>query len=176
MAQKNYWKDCILPAREEMLDEIKKAVESFKGKRIELGMSDYGNCPILAYGRDDEDTYTLDTIRFNDNGLLLFDGSSSWENDTWSEDNICTDNLVEIYEDLEDIVIHYKDYEEDLITEGSNRYVFNVRGDFDQVVYGDTYEDAKEKWDDGFFVEEEHDEDYYGKAYYDEQKKMCAKE
>lgn len=117
MEKKNYWKDNILPARKEMIAEIKKAVESFKGKRIELGMTDYDHCPILEHGRNDEDTYILDTIRLNANGLLLFDGSSSWKNYTWSEDNICTDNLVEIYDELEDIVSHCKYYEDEMCAE-----------------------------------------------------------
>ena len=43
MEKKNYWKDNILPARKEMIAEIKKEVESFKGKRIELGMTDYAD-------------------------------------------------------------------------------------------------------------------------------------
>ena len=113
MVRKNYFKEVLLPMRMEIIAEIKKAVNTFKTKRIELGVSCYENCPILAYGRDDEDVFTLDCISINKNGKVIFEGSSSWENDTWSEDNIGTDNLVEIYNELDDIVEWCKECEED---------------------------------------------------------------
>ena len=102
----------IRAIREDALNKIKEVVKSFKDQRISLGECCYDNCPVLRYADDDEDIFTLDTIRL-ENGVLYFDGSSSWNNDTWSEDTIGTDELIGIEEEIDAIADWCKDYEEE---------------------------------------------------------------
>ena len=165
----------IASIRESIIAEIKKAVESFRTKKIDLGESCYDNCPILQDANNDEDIFVLDEIYLHD-GKLRFSGSSSWNNDTWDEDTISTDALVGISEELDGMVSHYQDYIEDEATYGENRYVmgYSQAENMDLVVYADTYEEAEEKWEDGYFLSEEHDEEYYGKEYYEKQKIKSA--
>ena len=106
------YKEKVLSARKEAIAEIKKAVESFKNSRIDLGASWYGNCPIVEEGDDDWDTYTLDSMYIED-GVLKFDGSSSDGNGFWDEDSISTDALLGIADELESIVDWCRDYEGD---------------------------------------------------------------
>ena len=146
----------ITSIREDAISKIKKAVETFKGKAIDLAEAGYDSCPILQYSNNDEDIFVLDEIYLKD-GKLCFDGSSSWENDTWDEDTISTDALIGIEEELDDIVAHCEDYLDDVAMDGKNRYVmsYSQAHNMDLVVYADSYEEAEEKWEDGFFLEEE---------------------
>lgn len=110
---KNF-RDRFWTLRKEMIEYIKKAIETCgKGaKEIDLMEIKYDNCPIISDSGDDETTFVLDKITITDKGLLVFDGSSSWKDESWDEDVINTDALYNICDEIDDIVECAKEYKD----------------------------------------------------------------
>jgi hypothetical protein len=110
---KNF-RDRFWALREEMIEYIKKAIETCgKGvKEIDLMEIEYDNCPIISDSGDDETTFVLDKITITDKGLLVFDGSSSWENGSWDENIISTDALYNICNEIDYIAQYVKNYKD----------------------------------------------------------------
>lgn len=105
---KNYWRDIIFPARKEMLAIIKTKVIENGGS---LSYKDYDDCPVLNDSNEGERIFTLTEIRL-DKGELFFDGSSAWDNDTWTEQSVSTDTLCDILENIDDVIELNKETEE----------------------------------------------------------------
>ena len=110
---KNF-RDRFWALRKEMIEYIKKAIETCgKGvKEIDLMEIEYDNCPIISDSGDDETTFVLDKITITDKGLLVFEGSSSWENGSWDENIISTDALYNICNEIDYIVQYAKNYKD----------------------------------------------------------------
>lgn len=58
--------------------------------------------PIVIEGDDCEDTYALDSIRVDENKLIIFCCSSSYDNEEVTSKEISTDILIEILEWVKD--------------------------------------------------------------------------
>ena len=86
--------------RGEVIDGIREIIDSVGFLRI-LDI-DEGCSPILQEDSfDGNNTYTLDRI-YIENDKLCFDGSSSYANYTWNQDNLDVIMLIGILEFLED--------------------------------------------------------------------------
>ena len=75
---------------------------------------DEGNSPVVQWGNDDADTYTLDEISLNTNGTILFNASSCWTSGVWDENDISTDALIDIVDFLEENEEIIKEYAEEI--------------------------------------------------------------
>lgn len=102
----NIWNK-VLELRKEMLDYIREKVYANGGK---VSYADYTDCPALNNTSNDEDIVVLDDIII-EGGKLHFYGSSSWDNDWWSENTISTDVLHEIYLSIDDAIEWARDEE-----------------------------------------------------------------
>lgn len=92
-------KESIANLRTLTIDGIKEKLHGLT--TLEISEIDDGDAPILKEDlRDDEFTFTLDRIQQGLNGKLSFEGSSSWNNDYFSEDNLDLETLVSIDEFL----------------------------------------------------------------------------
>ncbi len=102
---KNYYK-MIDNIRNDITDDIVTFIR-LSGED-ELFISDFspGESPIVKEGVDDSDTYTLDSLIIEKEGIK-FNCSSNWSNISVHEDNISIDNLINILEFL-------KAYKEDI--------------------------------------------------------------
>ena len=89
--------------RNQAIGAITELMKKCNLKTIEAVDIDEGNSPILQENIDDEDgTYTLDRIGLDVQGNPYFEGSSCYDNVTFTIDTISTDALLEIQEWLED--------------------------------------------------------------------------
>lgn len=98
--------------RDEIVAHIKNIVDSVGGELYITDISE-GNSPILqedAY--DENNTYTLDKLEIHF-GKLLLDGSSSYANFTWTEDNLSIDALVGVAEFLDDYEVEIEELKEE---------------------------------------------------------------
>ena len=98
--------------RGEIVAHIKDIVNSVGG---ELYITDFseGDSPILQEDPDDENNiYTLDKLEIQFDKLYL-DGSSSYANFTWTEDNLSIDALVGVAEFLDNYEEGIKELKED---------------------------------------------------------------
>ena len=87
--------------RDEIVKHIKDIVNSVGGELYITDISE-GTSPILQEDPDYENnTYTLDKLEVHFGNLHL-DGSSSYSNFTWTEDNLSLDALVGVAEFLDD--------------------------------------------------------------------------
>lgn len=80
--------------REKIIGEIRSLV-SLVGDELYIHDIDEGCSPILCSGVLDVDTFTLDKISINDDELI-FDGSSSWDNNFWTSEQLGVEHLAGI--------------------------------------------------------------------------------
>ena len=100
----------IREIREKLIAEILDWLDSHELDEVYAIDIDEGSSPIIQEDIEDENnTYTLDkvsrkkiTTRAGEFAILLFDGSSSHADYTWTEDEISTDALADIAEFLEE--------------------------------------------------------------------------
>ncbi len=95
-------KSKIQELRYALISQITSILKENGFDELQISDIDMGNSPVLQWDRvDDENTFTLDRIELR-NGELSFDGSSSWSNHTWSQEDISLDALEDIFEFLEE--------------------------------------------------------------------------
>lgn len=89
--------------------EIKtKIVELFKKYHItELDCTDACDCPIVLPASNGEgcDTYTLDKVCVDSKGNVTFDCSSAYNNDFVLLSSVPIEELIDLYEWLEDNIM-----------------------------------------------------------------------
>lgn len=88
--------------RAEVVKDIYRIVSATELGNILISEIDEGCSPIIDEDEYDENnTYTLDYV-YIENDRLFFDGSSSYANYTWNQDNLSVDALCNVLEFLED--------------------------------------------------------------------------
>ena len=87
--------------RADVVKDIYRIVSATESGNIMISDIDEGCSPIIDEDVCDVDnTYTLDYVYIKD-GCLYFDGSSSYDNDTWNQDSLSVDALCNVLEFLE---------------------------------------------------------------------------
>lgn len=90
--------------RNKIASQIKAIILSTHNDEIRIYDIDEGCSPILQEDEYDENnTYTLDKVYLHD-GILYLDGSSSYANFTWRQDNICIETLADVLDFLQEHV------------------------------------------------------------------------
>lgn len=88
--------------RDKIASEIKAIILSTRNDEIRICDIDEGCSPILQEDEYDENnTYTLDKVYLH-NGILYLDGSSSYANFTWRQDNIGIEILAGVLDFLQE--------------------------------------------------------------------------
>lgn len=88
--------------RNKIASQIKAIILSTHNDEIRIYDIDEGCSPILQDDEYDENnTYTLDKVYLRD-GIVYLDGSSSYANFTWRQDNIDIETLAGVLEFLQE--------------------------------------------------------------------------
>ena len=90
--------------RNKIASQIKAIILSTHNDEIRIYDIDEGCSPILQEDEYDENnTYTLDKVYLHD-GIVYLDGSSSYANFTWRQDNINIETLAGVLDFLQEHV------------------------------------------------------------------------
>ena len=96
--------------RKEIVEKIKGIFKSLNTDILPLSFAiNSGDFPVIVQGTSDDGTYTLDSVKWDGNGAIMFDGSSSYDNAFWWDYDLDIETLLEIEEYLEE---HYGDIAE----------------------------------------------------------------
>lgn len=92
----------IKKLRDKIASQIKAIILSTRNDEIRIYDIDEGCSPILQEDEFDENNnYTLDRVYLH-NGLVYLDGSSSYANFTWRQDNIGIEILAGVLDFLQE--------------------------------------------------------------------------